>query len=265
MLATLKQSKHIKSDLKELLESKYYQYNNLEFVQDDPIMIPHLFNKKEDIEVSGFFSATLAWGQRKTIIKNTRLLMTLMDDAPHDFILNHASADLKKFAKFVHRTFNGQDCIFFIQRLSYIYKKQGGLEHVFSIGLKESDEQIEQSIVNFRKTFFGKISPNRTFKHISNPQKNSSSKRICMFLRWMVRKDKKGCDFGIWSSIKPHQLCMPLDVHTGRVSRELGLLKRKQDDWKSVLELTSALREFDHRDPVKYDFALFGMGVSKEL
>ncbi|MFN5181979.1 MAG: TIGR02757 family protein [Bacteroidota bacterium] len=249
----------------ELLELKYHQFNRISFIENDPISIPHRFSKKEDIELSAFFASTLAWGQRITIIKNSEKLISWMDNSPHDFILNHTKKDLQKFGKFCHRTFNGQDCLFFIKRLALLYKKYGGLEKSFSIGLRTESETIENAIINFRKAFFGNEKNNRSFKHVSNPEKNSSSKRICMFLRWMVRHDKNGCDFGIWKKIKPSQLCLPLDVHTGNSARKLGLLKRNQNDWKAVIEITDELKKFDPDDPVKYDFALFGMGVNCEL
>ena len=256
---------NFQNDLKRLLEDKYLQYNHFDFIENDPIQIPHLFSIKEDKEIAGFFAATLAWGQRKTIIKNATNLMRLMDNAPYHFVLNHTSNDLNTFSKFAHRTFNGTDCCFFVRRLSMIYKQKGGLEAAFADGITKEGDAIDVAIMHFRKVFFGSVTPNRSFKHISNPHRNSSAKRLCMFLRWMVRQDKSGCDFGIWKSIKPAQLCLPLDVHTGKVARSLGLLKRKQDDWKAVTEVTASLREFDHYDPVKYDFALFGMGVNRDI
>ncbi|MFN6039309.1 MAG: TIGR02757 family protein [Bacteroidota bacterium] len=234
-------------------------------MEHDPLFIPHCFIKKEDIEISGFFAATLAWGQRKTIIRNSLKLMKWMDNAPHEFILNYKKNDLKPFMQFTHRTFNGTDCCFFINQLSRIYRKYGSLEFAFSNDGLKKEYLIDVAIINFRKLFFSELPPNRSFKHVSNPSSNSSSKRLCMYLRWMVRKDSCGCDFGIWNSIHPSQLCLPLDVHTGRVARELGLLQRKQDDWKSVIEVTNALKEFDSYDPVKYDYALFGIGVNGEI
>ena len=247
--------------LKEFLDEKYFLYNNKSFIETDPIQIPHRFSKKEDIEISGFLTATIAWGQRKTIISNAKKLMDWMDNSPHEFILNHTANEVKPFRKFVHRTFNGTDCVFFLKSLQNIYLQHGGLENVFANGITKNDENIKGSIVNFRKQFLETKHENRSKKHISDPDSKSSAKRLCMYLRWMVRKDKKGVDFGIWNKINASQLCLPLDVHTGNVSRKLGLLNRTQNDWQSVEEITSALRDFDASDPVKYDFALFGLGA----
>ncbi len=255
----------IAKEIKELLDEKYLQYNVKDFIKDDPIQIPHLFSKKEDIEISGFLAATIAWGNRRSIINNATRLMELMDNAPHEFIVNFSPKDLKRFEKFVHRTFNGIDCVFFIRSLRNIYSKHGSMEIAFSKGMKSGDIDIKNAITHFREQFLKAVHQTRSEKHISNPLSNSSSKRLCMYLRWMVRKDSKGVDFGIWKTIKPAQLCLPLDVHTGNVSRKLGLLLRKQDDWKAVEEITSVLRSFDPKDPVKYDFSLFGLGVSKEI
>jgi uncharacterized protein (TIGR02757 family) len=191
--------------------------------------------------------------------------MELMDESPFEFVTQHTPGDLKRFDTFVHRTFNGTDCKFFIRSLKNIYTKNGSLELAFSKGLNKNDETVKNAIVHFRLQFLKPSHEKRTEKHVSDPMRNSSAKRLCMFLRWMVRRDGKGVDLGIWKSIDPSQLCLPLDVHTGNVSRKLGLLKRKQDDWKAVEEITSVLREFDPNDPVKYDFSLFGLGVSKEI
>jgi uncharacterized protein (TIGR02757 family) len=247
-------------NIKGFLEEKYLLYNNKSFIPTDPIQIPHLFSKKEDIEVAGFFAATIAWGQRKSIIANSKKLMEWMDNSPHEFILGHNTKDLEPFKRFVHRTYNGTDCVFFIRSLQNIYKKHGGLEDAFAKGIKKN-ENIKQAITRFRDLFLKTKHEKRSEKHVSNPDSGSSAKRLCMYLRWMVRKDKCGVDFGIWNKISPSQLCLPLDVHTGNVSRRLGLLKRKQDDWKAVEEITSVLKQFDPKDPVKYDFALFGLGA----
>ena len=245
-------------EIKDFLEESYLKYNHKSFIENDPISIPHLFTKKEDIEISGFFAATIAWGNRKSIINNAGKLIKLMDNAPFDFILNHSRKELKPFESFVHRTFNGTDCIFFIESLKHIYKNKNGLEFTFA---KTDHTNVKNRIINFRKTFLETKHLNRSEKHLSNPESNSSSKRLCMFLRWMVRHDKKGVDFGIWKSISTEELCLPLDVHTGNVSRALGLLNRTQNDWKAVEEITSFLKTLDNKDPVKYDFALFGLGV----
>jgi uncharacterized protein (TIGR02757 family) len=246
-------------DIKNFLDENYLKYNKPAFIENDPVSIPHLFSKKEDIEIAGLLAATIAWGNRKSIIVNANKLMKWMDLDPHDFILNHSKGDLKIFEKFVHRTFNGKDCIFFIQSLANIYREHGGLENTF----KGTD--LKERIIHFRKIFLEIKHLKRSEKHVSDPASGSAAKRLCMFLRWMVRKDNKGVDFGIWKSISPSELCLPLDVHTGNVSRALGLLQRKQNDWKAVEEITSVLREFDKNDPVKYDFALFGLGVDKVL
>lgn len=247
------------SELKELLEEKSERFNSPEFIDTDPIQIPHLFTKKEDIEISGFLAATIAWGQRPTIIKNAMRIVEGMDHAPYDFIMNHEDTDLQRFEKFVHRTFNYSDLIFFITSLKNIYKNHAGLETCFTTS--HQDQNMKNAIKNFRDTFFVTEHMERSKKHVSDPFRNSACKRINMYLRWMVRPENTGVDFGIWKSISPALLSCPLDVHTGNVARKLGLLTRKQNDWKAVEELDSSLRKFDAEDPVKYDFALFGMGV----
>lgn len=244
-------------EIYNLLEEKYNQFNQLEFIASDPISIPHLFDKKEDIEIAGFLVATIAWGQRKSIITNGKKMVELMDLAPYDFVMNHSENDLKRLNKFVHRTFNSTDLTFFIQSLQHIYTKHGGLENVFAL----HSADMKKSIHHFKKVFFEIEHPKRTQKHIADPLKKSSAKRINMYLRWMCRKDKKGVDFGIWNTIEPKYLMCPLDVHSGNVARKLGLLNRKQNDWQAVEELTNQLRNFDKNDPVKYDFSLFGLGI----
>lgn len=250
--------------LKDFLDEKHDFYNKPEFIERDPIMIPHQFNRKEDIEISGFFSATIAWGNRSMIIKNSKKLMLMMDHAPFDFILNHNPSDLKPFENFVHRTFNGTDCLYFIFSLRNIFINHQGLERVFEKGFSQ-DKTIRSAISHFRKVFFDHDFPQRTSKHIANPFKGSAAKRINMFLRWMVRNDKRGVDFGLWKNIPPSSLCCPLDLHSGKVSRKLELLKRKANDWKAVEELTNNLKLFDAKDPVKYDFALFSLGINEEF
>lgn len=249
--------------IKDFLDEKLYIYNNKSFISNDPICIPHLYSKKEDIEIAGFLAATLAWGNRKSIITNAGRLMEWMDHAPAEFIKHHGKKDLKPFEKFVHRTFNAKDCLFFLQSLQNIYQNHGGLEATFKTN--QTELSLKYSIAAFRERFLETKHLPRSEKHISNPLQKSSAKRLCMFLRWMVRKDKKGVDFGIWKSISPASLCLPLDVHTGNVSRALGLLERKQNDWQAVEEITDLLRTFDTNDPIKYDFALFGIGVDKLL
>lgn len=250
-----------KNDVKELLDEKYVQFNNRDFIETDPISIPHRFSKKEDIEIASLLVATIAWGQRKSIMNNGHKLMQLMDEEPHEFIMNFSKKDAARFNAFVHRTFNADDCIFFLQSLKNIYHKHNGLEAAFSKNMHPGETDVKQAIAGFRSLFLEPKHLSRTEKHVSNPLSKSSAKRLCMFLRWMVRKDRHGVDFGIWNSISPSQLCLPLDVHTGNVSRKLGLLKRTQNDWQAVEEITAVLRRFDPKDPVKYDFSLFGLGA----
>lgn len=245
------------SEIYQLLEEKFIQFNQTSFIENDPISIPHLFSAKEDIEIAGFLAATIAWGQRKTIVTNARKMIQLMDDAPYDFILHHEDKDLWRLKGFVHRTFNSEDFEFFLKALQHIYINHGGLESVFA----RNAENMQQSIHYFKKVFFEIEHPQRSTKHIADPLKKSSAKRINMFLRWMCRNDKSGVDFGIWKSISPKHLMCPLDVHSGNVARKLGLLTRTQNDWQAVEELTYQLRKFDKNDPVKYDFSLFGLGV----
>ncbi|TJY33944.1 TIGR02757 family protein [Pontimicrobium aquaticum] len=247
------------SELKDFLDSKVELYNNPKFIESDPIQIPHQFNKKEDIEIAGFLTATIAWGNRKSIINNAKKMMQLLDNAPHDFVMHYQDNDLKTLESFVHRTFNGNDFIQFIKSLQYIYNTYGGLEAVFSKHAQQGS--LQNSIHHFKQSFFEIEHLQRTQKHVSDPLKNSAAKRINMFLRWMVRQDNVGVDFGIWSSLSPSQLSCPLDVHSGNVARKLGLLNRKQNDAKALNELDNSLRKLDPNDPVKYDFALFGLGV----
>ncbi|CAN5387559.1 TIGR02757 family protein [soil metagenome] len=251
--------------MKDFLEEKFLLYNNPSFIETDPVSIPHLFSKKEDIEIAGFLAATIAWGQRPTILKNSKTLMCLMDDSPHEFITGFKEQDLKRFTHFVHRTFNGTDCVYFLKALKQIYTTYKGLENVFLSGLRQNDNDLQNAISHCRSVFFELPHQKRTEKHFSNPAEGSATKRINMFLRWMVRRDKCGVDFGIWKTISPSLLSCPLDVHSGRVARKLGLLKRKQNDWKATQELTASLSRFDHTDPVKYDFALFGLGVFEKF
>jgi uncharacterized protein (TIGR02757 family) len=256
-------------DLKEFLDEKYDKYNRISFIESDPVSIPHQFNQKEDIEIAGFLAATIAWGQRVTIINNANKMMKLMGNSPYDFIMTAKQKDLEHFGQFVHRTFNGVDAVFFIKSLKNIYSKHGGLENTFQVstpGKAKTTEDALNAIMYFRNIFFSIEYPQRTGKHVSNPAENSSAKRLCMYLRWMVRQDKRGVDFGIWNvTLKPSQLMCPLDVHSGNVARKLGLLKRTQNDWKAVEELTASLRKLDTKDPVKYDFALFGLGVFEKF
>lgn len=248
-----------KKELKEFLDTKVEQYNHPRFIESDPIQVPHLFSKKEDIEIAGFLTATIAWGNRKSIIKNAHKMMQLLDHSPYDFVCNHQASDLESLSGFVHRTFNGQDFIQFIKSLHHIYNHHNGLEAVFSTYSKT--QTLQYAIHQFKNHFFEIEHLSRTQKHVSDPLKNSAAKRLNMMLRWFVRHDSSGVDFGIWKTISPSLLSCPLDVHSGNVARKLGLLKRKQNDSKALIELDKALRKLDANDPVKYDFALFGLGV----
>lgn len=251
-----------KNQVHELLELKWRQYETLDFIENDPILIPHQFSKKEDIEISGFLTAIIAWGNRKSILNSANRMMQIMDHAPHDFILNHMASDLKRCEGFVHRTFNADDLIFFLNRLQQLYQQFSSMEMML---LNSNSFNAKQDISKFKALFFDGEHLKRTRKHLADPLKKSTAKRINMFLRWMVRPSTKGVDFGLWKDIKPSALNLPLDVHTATVSRKLGLLKRKQNDWQAVEEVTSALLQLDPQDPVKYDFALFGMGESGEI
>lgn len=253
----------IKTELKEFLDTKVEQYNNTKFIESDPIQIPHQFSNKEDIEIASFLTATIAWGNRKSIINNANKMMQFLDQSPYDYVINHQEKDLETLLPFVHRTFNGSDFIQFIKSLQHIYKKHNGLEAVFAKQAKPNS--MQESIHYFKKVFFEIPHQSRTQKHVSDPLKNSAAKRINMFLRWMVRNDNAGVDFGIWESLSPSLLSCPLDVHSGNVARKLGLLTRTQNDAKALVELDSALRSLDSQDPVKYDFALFGLGVFEKF
>lgn len=251
--------------LKDYLDTKVQLYNQLSFISEDPISIPHAFTSKEDREISGFLAATIAWGQRPIILRNCQSLMERMDHAPADFIRNHSPSERCRFQSFVHRTFNGTDCSYFLKALQKLVTTYGSLEGSFSHHFELNAHDLPLTISSWRADFLSFNAPDRTGKHIANPSSNSSAKRICMYLRWMVRKDKSGVDFGIWKSIPPSSLYIPLDVHSGRIARMLHLLERKQDDWKAVVELTQNLRKLDPMDPVKYDFALFGIGVNEKF
>jgi len=285
----------MQDNLRSFLDAKVAQYNQPGFIANDPVSIPHLFTKKQDIEIMGFWAATLAWGQRPTIIKKCKELIALMDGAPYDFIMNHEEIDLKKLLHFKHRTFNDIDTLYFIAFFRYHYERFESLEDAF-IPAKSSiervvmlspskqawqasaralrqaqgdspdnyEEPVEIYLNHFRNYFFSLPDyPHRTKKHVSSPSQKSTCKRLNMFLRWMVRKDDKGVDFGIWNQIKPSELIMPCDLHVDRVARHLKLISRKQTDWQTAIELTQRLREFDPTDPVKYDFALFGLGIEE--
>jgi uncharacterized protein (TIGR02757 family) len=248
------------NSLKEYLNEKFNKFANLSFIENDPISIPHQFSKKEDIEISGLITATIAWGQRKSILKNANDFMQRMDNSPHDFIINHSKSDLASLKTAVHRTFNGEDLTFFVKSLQNIYTNYESLESVFC-----KNKNPYSGMINFYNVFFSIPYPERTKRHVANVSSGSAAKRLNMFLRWMVRKDTRGVDFGIWNNILQADLYIPLDVHSGRIARLLGLLIRKQNDWKAVDELTKELQKFDPNDPVKYDFALFGVGVNEDF
>lgn len=248
-----------KSELKEFLDEKAALYESPKFIGTDPIQIPHQFSKKEDIEIIGFLVATIAWGNRKSIIKNGNQLVALLENAPFDFVMNHTESDLERLLPFVHRTFNGTDLMTFIKALRHIYTNYEGIEAVFNSYVLNNE--LQTAIHHFKKHFFEVEHLPRTQKHVSDPLKKSAAKRINMYLRWMVRPNAAGVDFGIWPSLKPALLSCPLDVHSGRVARQLGLLKRKQNDAIALAELDKQLRKLDPKDPVKYDFALFGLSA----
>jgi len=251
-------------ELKNFLDQKYIQFNCSSFIETDPISIPHQFSSKEDIEIAAFLSATLAWGQRTTIIRNANRLIDMMNGEPFEFLTRTSIEDPEGFASFVHRTFNGYDCFYFLGALSRIYREYGGLEKLFSEGYS-LDRTVKTAITHFREQFLSFEPKERTKKHIANPEKGSSAKRLNMFLRWMVRSSESGVDFGLWKTIPTADLMIPLDVHSGSVARKLGLLKRTQNDWFAVEELTSNLRILDPSDPVKYDIALFGLGAIEKF
>jgi len=290
---------HTFQELKEFLDVKFDQYNRPGFIENDPICIPHLFTRKQDIEIMGFWASILAWGQRKTIINKCKELINLMDGVPYDFILNHQETDLKRFANFKHRTFNDTDTLYFIEFFRQHYLRSDTLETAFKplrpnifreefmeegklsseyneaasapcflgeLKNKNSESVTVNALNSFRTYFFSLPDfPARTKKHISSPSKKSTCKRLNMFLRWMVRKDDRGVDFGLWNSIKPSDLICPTDLHVERVARKLKLISRKQVDWLTATELTENLRKFDPNDPVKYDFALFGLGIEEQF
>jgi uncharacterized protein (TIGR02757 family) len=250
------------NNLKEFLDKKVDEYNQPSFIKGDPICVPHLFSKKQDIEIAGFFAAIFAWGNRPAIINKATELMSLMDNAPNDFCLHHSETDLKKLLQFKHRTFNTTDLLYFIEFFKQHYSKHQSLETAFT----KHGETIEEMFKGFYHYFFLlEDAPQRTKKHIATPERKSTCKRLNMFLRWMVRKDNKGVDFGIWKKISPAQLICPVDLHVARVARRFNLLKRKQTDWQAALELTAQLRKFDKQDPVKYDFALFALGIIEKF
>jgi uncharacterized protein (TIGR02757 family) len=250
------------SRIRSLLDSYHDQFNCRSFIEDDPIQIPHRFSRREDIEIAAFLASSLAWGNRKSIIRSAGKIITLMDDSPYDFVMNAKPKDLKRFASVVHRTFNGDDCIFFINALMNIYRHSGGMKQIAEKAFLETGS-VRETLGIFRDEFLRTDHFPRSEKHLSDVRRGSACKRLNIFFMWMVRHDSCGVHFGLWNGIPPSALYIPLDVHCGNVARSLGILKRKQNDWKAVEELTGVLRSFDPVDPVRYDFALFGMGVNR--
>jgi len=251
-------------DIKNLLDEKYYEYNKRDFIQTDPIQIPHKFSQAENIEISAFLASTIAWGQRKSIINNSNKMMEIMENNPIEYLKNVTDKEIEQIKGITHRTFNSEDFKYFVKSLKNIYLNHGGLKSVFEKGFNHSNT-IKDAIIYFRTIFFEQPYPEKTGRHIANVEKNSAAKRINMFLMWLVRKDKEGVHFGIWNNIPTSALMLPIDVHTGNTARALGLLTRTQTDWKAVEEVTESLREFDKNDPVKYDFSLFGIDLNKLL
>ena len=253
-------------EIRALLNRKVEQYNQPGFIVSDPISVPRRFSKRQDIEIAGLFAALLAWGNRTTIINSTNRLLSLMDESPHAFCLDHSPCMLKKLIGFKHRTFNDTDLLYFIHFLQHNYKQHSSLETAFTKWMKKGDTTVENALTGFHEYFFSLPDfPARTKKHIASPARGSACKRLNMFLRWMVRKDGNAVDFGCWKKIQPSQLICPLDIHVSRTARKLGLLQRPQNDWLAAIELTANLRILDEEDPVKYDFALFGMGVMEKF
>lgn len=252
------------AEMKQFLDEKYLQYNTPAFIDCDPVSIPHTFSSLHDREISGFLTATIAWGRRDLILRSARLLMKLLEEEPYQFVMSAGKKEIEQCNKFVHRTFNGEDCVSFIMGLRYIYSNYNSMEELLIDGIK-SGSTIRDGIMNIRKLFFSLPHPSRSEKHFADVGGSSAGKRINMFLRWMVRSDDRGVDFGCWKKINPSLLYMPIDLHSGNTARKLGLLTRKANDWKAVEELTAVLREFDPSDPVKYDYALFGIGINEKF
>lgn len=251
------------TDLKEFLDEKVLKYNNPKFIELDPIQIPHLYSEKNDIEIAGFLTATISWGNRVSILKSAKRMMEIMGNSPFDFIINHKVKHLEKLEGLVHRTFNAFDFTYFITALKHIYTAGNGLEDIFN--QYQTDTSLQPAIHCLKRDFFALPHLPRTLKHLPDPLKGSAAKRINMYLRWMIRKDNRGVDFGLWNEISPSKLSCPLDVHTGAVARKLGLLERKQNDSVAVQELDMSLRSFDPHDPVKYDYALFSLGTFEKF
>lgn len=252
----------MRKHLKDFLDQKVEEYNRPSFIKDDPVSVPHLFSRQQDIEIAGFFAAVFAWGNRTTIIAKSKELMQRMDNAPFDFITNHSAKDLMMLKGFKHRTFNEDDLFYFVESLCHHFSVHSSLETAF---FTKTTWTAEQALINFKKYFFSHEHLKRTEKHISSPLQKSTCKRLNMLLRWMIRDDNKGVDFGLWKDVPASRLVCPIDLHVARVAKRLGLLKRKQVDWLAAIELTEALRQLDKEDPVKYDFALFNLGIIEKF
>lgn len=251
------------TELREFLDEKASLYNNPEFIELDPVQIPHRFSEKEDIEIAGFLTAAISWGNRKAIVKGALKMMDLLGNSPHDFVMSYNEAQLERLEGFVYRTFCATDFTFFITALRFLYQKRGGLEGIFT--KYQTPDSLQPAIHHLKREFFSIPHPDRTRKHLPDPLTGSAAKRINMYLRWMVRKDNKGVDFGIWKDISPSVLSCPLDLHAGNVARKLNLIDRRQNDAKAVSQLDKRLRTLDRHDPVKYDFALFGLGIFEKF
>ena len=251
-------------EMKQFLEEKYLRYNNQSFIACDPVSVPHSFSGRHDREISGFLTAAIAWGRRDLILRSSRKMMGMMDNSPYEFVMSADESDIQSLSGFVHRTFNGNDLIYFIRGLRHIYSRFNSMEDVLVLGMKKQGS-VKAGLSFLRDLFFSSSHPQRTEKHFADVKEGAAGKRLNMFLRWMVRRDNHGVDFGMWDKIRPSGLYIPLDLHSGNTARQLGLLNRKMNDWKAVEELTDILRKFDPEDPVKYDFALFGLGVNEKL
>lgn len=256
-----------RKEVKEYLDALCLKYNCAEFIDQDPVSVPHRYTRPEDVEIAGFLAATIAWGRRPLIVRNAMRMMELMDDAPYQYVTQSAASDWTTLMPFVHRTFNGGDFVYFVRALQYIYLSQGGLGGFFRASYRRH-ETLRAVLSEFWQLFFSpELEPRSAHtRHLSSVDKGAACKRLNMYLKWMVRSDRNGVDFGLWNDAIPSSaLYLPLDVHTANTSRALGLLGRRQNDWRAVEEITSVLRDFDAADPVRYDYALFCAGIYKEL
>ena len=250
-----------REEMRELLERLHDRYNNESFIEADPISVPHSFTRPVDREIAGFLAATIAWGNRRAIVQSAHRMMRYMDNAPEDFVRNATETDMEYLRTYVHRTFNGVDFQDFVRGLRHIITEWGSVGNYFETRYEEHGD-LRPVFSDFRRDFFAAEHDAHCEKHLSSIDKGAACKRLCMYLRWFVRHDDRGVDFGMWRRIPMSALYMPLDIHTGRMGRNLGLLNRKQSDWKAVEELTASLRELHADDPVRYDYSLFGLGIS---